>query len=509
MRQDLKQLVDAELLYQRGVGVTAVYVFKHALIQEAAYASLLQKTRQQYHQHIAQVLETQFPDTGTTQPELLAHHYTEAGLNGPAVDYWQRAGQDALERSAYVEATSHLTTGLEVLKHLPATPERHRQELGLQLTLALALHASKGHAAPEIEQAYARAQALCGQVDDTPQLFRALLGLYRFYAGRRQLRTARELTQQLYGLARCAPDPALLLEAHMALGTVSLLLGELVTARRHLEQAIAIYDVQHRCSRALRSSIDPGVISLSRLSWVLWLLGYPDQARRRSQKTLALAQALAHPHSLATALSFAAMFHQFRREVSAAEELAAATVTLATEQGMAQRLARGTFLQGWALTAQGRGEDCLAQMRQGLAHYRATGTMLDLPWCLGVLAEACGSTDRVEEGLATIAEALAVADNTGYYEAERYRLQGELLRQHAVSDVSQAEACFQQALTVARRQQAKSLELRAAMSLARLRLQQGKRVEARELVAPIYGWFTEGFETADLQEAKALLAQLA
>src|SRR5438128_1933115 len=263
-------------------------------MQEAAYASLVRKTRQQYHQHIAQVLETQFPDTVSTQPELLAHHYTEAGCNEPAVDYWQRAGQRALERSAYVEATSHLTTGLEVLKRLPTTPERHRHELSLQLTLALALHASKGHAAPEIERAYARAQALCGQVEDTPQLFRALLGLYRFYSGRRQLQTSRELTQQLSRLAQRAQDPDLRLEAHMARGTVSLLRGELVTARRHLEQAIALYDVQHHRSRALRHSVDPGVISLARASWVLWLLGYLDQALRRSQETLALPQVLAH-----------------------------------------------------------------------------------------------------------------------------------------------------------------------------------------------------------------------
>src|SRR5207237_1053133 len=220
-----------------------------------------------------------------------------------------------------------------------------------------------------------------------------------------------ELTQQLYRLAQRAQDPDLRLEAHMARGTVSLLRGELVTARRHLEQAITLYDMQYHRSRALRHSVDPGVISLARVSWVLWLLGYPDQAHRRSQETLALAQTLAHPHSLATALSFAAMFHQFRRETHAAHELAAATVTRATEQGMAQRLARGTFLRGWALTAQGRGEDGLAQMRQGLAYYRATGTVLDLPWCLGVLAKACGSIDRVDEGVDTMAEALAVADN--------------------------------------------------------------------------------------------------
>jgi predicted ATPase len=312
----------------------------------------------------------------------------------------------------------------------------------------------------------------------------------------------------MYDLAQRTQDPDLLLEARMARGTIALLLGDLITARCPLEQTIALYNVQHHRSHALRYGVDPGVISLSRASWVLWLLGYPAQALRRNEDTLALAQALAHPYSLANALHFAAMFHQFRREASATQGLAEAAVTLATEQGMARWLATGTFLHGWALSVQGRGADGLAQMRQGLADYRATGTMLDLPWFLGVLAEAYGSANRVDAGLETVAEALTIADKAGYYEAELYRLKGELLRQHAVSNVSQAEACFQQALTVARHQQAKSLELRAAMSLARLWQQQGKREEGRALLAPIYGWFTEGFATADLQEARRLLGQL-
>jgi predicted ATPase len=351
---------------------------------------------------------------------------------------------------------------------------------------------------------------LAGQVEDTPQLFRALLGLYRFYGGRMQLQTSQELTEQLHSLAQRTQEPDMLLEAQMARGTIALLLGELVAARPHLEQAIALYDVQHHRSHVLRYSQDPGVISLSRASWALWLLGYPDQALSRSQETLALARELAHPHSLAMALYFAAMFHQFRREAPAAQALAEATVALVTEQGMAQWLATGTFLRGWALAAQGQGEDGLAQMRQGLANYRATGTVLDLPWYLGVLAEACGSTNRIAEGLDTIVEALTIADNTGYYAAEVYRLKGELLLAQVGYGQQwlDAAACFQQALTVARRQQAKSLELRAAMSLARLWQQQGKRAEAHALLAPIYGWFTEGFDTVDLQEAKALLAAL-
>jgi predicted ATPase len=469
---------------------------------------LLRSTRQQHHQRIAQVLAECFPETAETQPELVAHHYTEAGLREQALPYWQQAGQRALQRSANLEAVSHVTRGLEMLSTLPETHERAQQELDLQFTLALAYHAIHGQAAPEVERAYVRARELCGQVEDAPQLFRALLGLYRFYGGRMERQTAREIVEQLYKLAQRVQDPDLLLQAHMARGSILCLLGELVAARDHLEQAIALYDPQHHRSHAFRYSLDPGVTSLSRASWTLWMLGYPDQARRRSQETLTLARELAHSNSLAMALYFAAVFHQFCREARAVQELTEATVALATEQGLAQRRAAGTFLWGWALTMQGQGEDGLVQMRQGLTTYRATGTVLDLPWYLGVLAEAYGSTGQAEAGLAMLAEALAAVDKTDFYEAALYRLKGELLLGQTAPDASQAEVCFQQALSIARRQQAKSWELRAAMSLARLWQQQGERQEAHDLLAPIYGWFTEGFDTADLQEAKTLLAEL-
>jgi len=321
--------------------------------------------------------------------------------------------------------------------------------------------------------------------------------------------TAREIVEQLYKLAQRVQDPDLLLLAHMARGTMLCLLGELVAARDHLEQAIALHDPQRHRSHAFLYSLDPGVTSLSRASWTLWMLGYPDQARRRSQETLTWARELAHSHSLSMALYFAAMFHQFCREARAVQELTEATVALATEQGLAQRRTAGTFLRGWALTMQGQREDGLGQMRQGLTTYRATGTVLDLPWYLGVLAEAYGSTGQADAGLAMLAEALAAVDKTDFYEAPLYGLKGELLLGQTVPDASQAEVCFQQALSIARRQQAKSWELRAAMSLARLWQQQGKRTEAHDLLAPIYGWFTEGFDTADLQEAKALLDVLA
>jgi tetratricopeptide (TPR) repeat protein len=323
---------------------------------------LLKSTRQHYHQRIAQVLAERFPDTAETQPELLAHHYTEAGRSTPAVTYWQQAGQRAVERSAYVEAISHLTNGLAVLKDAEDMQDRSRHELTLQITLALALHASRGQAAPEVEQAYARARELCEQAEDTPQLFRVLMGLYRFYGGRGQFWTAWDLVAHLLGLAQRTRDPELLLEAHMAQGTILEHLGELHAARSHLEQAMALYDVQRHRSHAAHYNLDPGIVSLSRLSWCLWLLGYPDQALRKSSEVLVMARELGHSHSLAMTLYQAAMFHQYRREAPAVQALAEATLTLATEQGFAQYIAGGAILRGWALTVQGQDDEGIAQL---------------------------------------------------------------------------------------------------------------------------------------------------
>jgi len=383
------------------------------------------------------------------------------------------------------------------------------------MTLALALQASKGQAVPEVERAYARARELCAQVEDTPQLFGVLLGLYRFYDGAGKHQTARELVEQLYSLAQRTQDPDLLLEAHMARGTIlGINFGELVVGRRHLEQGIALYDAQQHRSHILRYSLDPGAQGLSRASWVLWLLGYPDQALRRSQETLVLARALAHPHNLIIRQTCAAMFHLFRCESQAAQAQVEAALTLSTEHASRQYQAAGSILQGWCLAEQGHGAAGMAQMQQGLAAYRATGTELYRPYYLALLAEGYGKGGQAEAGLRVLAEALAVVDSdTGerFWEAELYRLKGELLLAHADTRQTwlEAEACFQQALEVARHQQARSWELRAAMSLARLWQRQRKHDAARQLLAEVYNWFTEGFDTADLQEARALLEELA
>ena len=510
LQQALAQLMEAELLYQRGLPPHATYVFKHALIQDAAYQALLKSTRQQYHARIAHVLEAQFPETVATQPELLAHHYTEAGLTAQAIPYWQQAGQHALQRSAPAEAIAHLTQGLAVLTTLPETPARLQQELDLQVALGTALRTTKGNAAPEVERPYTRARELCAQLGDTPQLFPVLRGLMLYYQGRGQLHTASQLGEQLLRLAQALPDPAHLLLAHFQLGWALCWRGEPAAARTHHTQALALYEPQAHRGLAVRYGGDLGVASGGYLARALWYLGYPDQALQRTQAARTLAQEVAHPISLAQALVHAAVVHQCRREVLAAHAQAAAGTTLATAQGFVQWVARGTVLHGWALALQGQGEAGLAEIRQGLATELATGSTLYQPYFLGLLAEAYGAGGHPAAGLAALAEALAVMDTTElrYYGAELYRLKGALLLQQAVPDAAQAAACFSQALDVARQQQAKSFELRAATSLARLWQSQDKCQAASELLAPVYEWFTEGFATADLQEAKALLEAL-
>jgi predicted ATPase len=511
LQQALARLVDAELLYQRGVPPQATYLFKHALIQEAAYQSLLKSTRQQVHQRIAQVLETRFPASVETQPELVAQHYTAAGCHEQAVPYWQRAGQQASDRSAYLEAISHCTTGIELLQTLPETPERTQHALTLHIALGAALQMAKGQAAPEVEHAYTQARALCQQVGETPELAPVLFGLWRFYQVRSQLHTARELGDTLLRLAQRADDPALTVAAHHALGATWWWLGALPAARQHLEESIAHYTPDQRRALVFRIGQDLGVSCRVCAAWTLQLLGYPDQALARIHEALALAHALAHPYSLAFAQWGATFVFQFCRDVPAVHEEAEAAVALATAQGFPLWVASGTGLRGWALAMQGQGEEGMAQVRQGITALRATGAALWVPYLYTVLAEVSDRLGHPEDGLQALAEAhtLVEQQEERWWEAEVHRLRGVLLLRQTATQQAGAEACFQQALDVARCQEAKSLELRAAMSLARLWQQQGKCAEARELLTPIYGWFTEGFDTADLQEAKTLLEQLA
>ena len=511
VQRGLHQLVAAEFLYQRGVPPQATYTFKHALIQDVAYQSLLRSTRQQHHQRIAQALEAQFPETVETQPELVAQHYTAAGCTEQAVIYWQRAGQHASDRSAYLEAISHLNAGLELLKSLPETPEHAQHALTLHVALGTALLVTKGQAAPEVEHAYTQARALCQQVGETPQLVPILFGLWRFYIARPQFHITREIGDTLLRLTHHTDDPALAVIAHYALGTTWLFLGALPAARTSLEEGIVRYTPAQRRVPVFRIGVDLGVGCRVYAAITLWLLGYPAQALTRIHEALALAHELAHSYSLAWAWVGAAIVSQLRRDVPAVHEQAEAAVMLSTEQGFPLWAAYGTSLRGWVLAMQGQGEEGVAQVRQGIVASRTTGAALFSPFYCTMLADVATNLGHTDDGLQALAEAhtLVEQQEERWWEAEVSRLQGVVLLRQPETPQTETEACFQRALDVARRQEATSLELRAAMSLSRLWQQQGRRDEARELLAPIYGWFTEGFDTADLQEAKVLLAELA
>src|SRR5262249_27198424 len=322
------------------------------------------------------------------------------------------AGQQAVQRSANTEAIDHLTIALELLKTLPATPERTHQELMVQIALSTPLGMIKGFAASEVELAYARARELCQQVGDTPQLFPVLVGLLRFYLVRAELQTAHELGKQCLSLAQRVQDPALLLEAHMALGPLLLFRGEVTSACEHAERGIALYDPQQHRSHAFLYGLDPRVDGLSVVAQTLWMLGYPDQARKSIHEALTLAQELSHPLSLTLALWVSARLHQFRGEEHAAKERAEAVMALCSEQGFSQWLAQGTLMRGAALAVQGQEEEGILQLRQGLAAHRATGAELIRPYHLTLLAEAHGKVGQTDEGLRVLAEALALVDKT-------------------------------------------------------------------------------------------------
>jgi predicted ATPase/DNA-binding winged helix-turn-helix (wHTH) protein len=486
----------------------AGYAFLHDLYREILYDRIPPSRQQRWHLQIGARKEQGYGVQAREMAAELAEHFVRGRDPYRAVQYLCDAGENALQRRAYQEAVTHLTKSSELLQTLPETPARQQRELTVLTTLGSALMAIKGFAAPEVAHTYSRAHALCGQSAETPPLFAVLHGLWLFSLVRAQLTQARQLAAQLLTLAQRLQDAAARVAAHNALGGTLYYLGELPLARAHVEQALGLYTPQQRRSSAcLHWREDDEIVGRCHATHILWLLGYPDHAWQQSQEALARAQGLDHPMSLTYACIHAARLHQFRREAHGAQTHADAVIALATAHGFPHYVALGTVLRGWALTAQAQGAEGLAQIEQGLALYRATGARVYQPYVLALLAEVCGRSGRVRDGLSYVAEALTQVHTTrdDWWAAELYRLQGELQLQQTLAVTAPAEASWCQALAVARRQQAKSLELRAALSLARLWQRQGKRAAAYELLAPIYGWFTEGFVTADLQEARILL----
>jgi predicted ATPase len=415
---------------------------------------------------------------------------------------------------AHHEAVALVRRGLALLQTLPDTPERTRRELSMQVTLGMQLQVTQGFAAPEAERAYARARELCELMQEDPSLlFPVLWGLWLIYKVRSELVKAQELAERLLSLAQKAQDPAQLLQARQALAVTSLCLGVPAATRGHMEQGIALYDPERYTRHTYLYGQDPGVACLAFGAVALWLLGYPNQAAQRSHEAVALGEELGQPSTLALALHFAAMLRQYSREAPEVKRRAETTTAIATEHRFSFWMAGGLIMRGWALADQGARSEGIAQLRQGLTAWVATGSETYRTYFLALLAEALAGEGQLEEALGVLAEALALMHRTGegFHGAELHRLQGEFLLQQEAAEGAcrEAEACFRRAITIAQQQQAKSLELRAVMSLSCLHRQQGRRTEARPLLAETICWFTEGFNTRDLQEAKALLDALA
>jgi predicted ATPase len=495
--------------------VAGRYQFRHTLYQQVVYERVPAGRRMQLHRRIGMQEEGGYGEQAGEHAAELATHFEQGRECGRAVRYRRQAAENALRRSAYREAIDHLNRGLAMLSRLPDALERARQELDLQLALGQTLTVTQGPGAPTVQSTYARAEELSREIGDMPQRVAVLRGLRRMYQGRGEPRAAYPLAEEFLSLAEQTQDLTLLIEAYMALGGASFYLGEVAAAHAHLERSLSLYACQPPRAHVFPSGQDLGVLSLTYDAMALWMLGYPDQALERSRQALNLAEDVAQPWSLAMAMGYAAFVHALRRDRQAALEQTGATIHLATGQGFPSWVARAMMLRGWALAEQGHRADGLASIQQGMAIWRASGQELAQPFWLALLAEQHGKACQFKEGLRLLSEALALAHRRELrlWEPELHRLQGELLLRRALTKrntrtaqtTSDVETCLRQALDTARRQQAKSLELRAAMSLSRLWQRQGKCDKARELLAPVKSWFTEGFETADMQEAQALL----
>ncbi len=518
LEQTLTDLLNAEFLYEMQTGSDPIYTFTHILTQEAAYQSLLEQPRQQYHWQIAELLSTRFPAVAAATPEQLAHHYTEAGRYAQAISYWQRAGQRAVERAAYIEAIQHLTTGLALLNALPDAAEHPQWELDLNLPLGTALAATKGAASPDVEQVYTRARALCEQVGNTPKRFDVLQGLAELHKLRAELQTSQALGQQLLTLPQQHGDPTAQLQSHRLLVTILYHIGDMQAARVHLEQAIALFQPHRNRSQASFMVTNAMATGFGYTALALWQLGYPDQAVQHIQTALALAEELGHSLVLATVLSYTAHLYLLRREMETAQQWAETLMNLATEQGLPHWLAQGRIKRGRALVAQDRIEEGMALIHQGMAAYRATGAEISRPYNLALLAEAYARSEQVCTGLELVDEAFAVSQAAGQLscETQLYRLKGTLLIERSRNENaydqqqtrSEAEMSLRRSLELSDQRHMRAWGFRAALTLSQLWQQLGKRELAHQLLAARYAWFTEGFQTLDLQRAKALLEAL-
>jgi class 3 adenylate cyclase/predicted ATPase len=506
----LSRLQAGEFIYEQlGAGALA-YIFKHALTQEVAYGALLVERRKLLHERAGAALESMFAGQLDEHLVELAYHYSRTDNVRKAIEYLERAGQQALQRSAYADAIDSLNAGLNLIYKRPDSPETIHQELRMQLALGAALFAVKGFAPPEAERAYDRARVLCDRLGDPPEVFPTLFGLCLTYLVRGELPRSAQLAEQLLRQAQSWRDRVALVYALMARGVTSYWMGEF-TPTQEYDEALALYDPErHRSFISRYGGIDPGPVCLSHAGWTLWQAGYPDQALKKGDEALALAQKSGHPFTLAYTDVFVGMLHQSRRDARAALDNAQTGIARSTEHGFGESLADAISLRGWALAMQGFSKEGITQLQEGLVASRANGYELMRPYFLTLLADSCIASGRLDEGQEALTSALAVAKEHAdrHNDSEIYRLKGELLLRQGDLNGVEAQNCFEHAIKIARRQHAKSWELRAMTSFARLLDRQGRCAKARTMLADIYDWFTEGFDTADLKEAKALLDHL-
>jgi predicted ATPase len=494
---------------REGAPTDAVYSFKHALVQDAAHGSLLRSARQRLHVQIAEALEANEPELMDNQPELFAQHYAQAGLTEKSVSCWAKAGHRSAERSALAEAAAQLQKGLEQLALLPDNRERQRRELEFCSGLGAVLQALKGQAAPETGDAYARARRLWGQLGSPSEFLHVAYGQFRYHMFRGELDLATRFAEDLLHLSRRRNDSRGLVLAHNSLGASLMYAGRFALSRSHLEEVLSHYDpISHR-SLAHQVGIHPRTASQGFLGIVLFCLGFPDQALAHNSAAIAEARRLAHPPSLAGSVTVGVRLLSLVGDDAAFGDWVDQLTAVATEQGFGQWGAMGTICRGWGKVTYGDVAEGISLLRRGSVAYRATGAQIWMSYHTALLARACEIAGRIDEAAAEVDDALKIVERTGEHliEAELNRHKGRLLLRQGHPEA--AEEFYRKALSIAEEQGAKLWELRAAVSLARLRRDQDRQAEARDLLAPVYSWFTEGFATPDLKEAKALLDELA
>jgi predicted ATPase len=508
LQASLARLVASELVFQSGTPPDAVYTFKHALEQDAAYGSLLRTARQQLHRQIAEALETHSPELIDSQPEFFARHYSEAGVVEKSVFYWSKAARRSIARSAMAEAAAQFQKGLDQLMLLPDDFARHRQELELRSSLGIVLQSVKGYAAPETGRTLGRARELWEQLGFPSEFLSVAYAQSLYHEIRGELNLAHRLDKDLLRLSRARNDAAGLVLAHHSLGRNLMFSGRFALSRSHLEKALALCDSDPEHALARQAGVHPQVVSQAFLAIVLFCLGYPAQALERSTTAIAQAQGLGHPPSLAVSLTNGARLLSLVGNDALLEEWAGQLATVATERGFVLWRATATMFRGWVRVNNGGMTEGIALLRSGSAAYRATGAEAWVPYQMALLAKACEIAGQMEEAVDLLDNAVQIVERTGerWLEAELYRHKGQLLLRQRHSEA--AEELYRKALSIAQEKEAKLWELRAALSLARLRRDQGCRAEARDLLAPIYSWFTEGFDTPDLKQAKTLFDEL-